>query len=175
MPTLDVWSNAESSRLPSLFRSLMAMLLLLDSADRPLYFCSPWITDFEVFDNRFLAFDALLPLYAGRRKLMLTDCLTQLSQVQDIRLVTKNTEASMGFLKSPRLQLREDAIWVSDDTLHEKGVLTPIAYLEGSMNITYSGVHVNKEKVSYHSGSDLVVQDRMAKAYLEFERRWRQK
>ena len=42
------------------------------------------------------------------------------------------------------------------------------------MNITYSGVHMNKEKLLYHAGHDPDVAKRMSLAYLELERRWQQ-
>ena len=38
-------------------------------------------------------------------------------------------------------------IRMAGEDLHEKGLLTPDFYLEGSMNLTYSGVHINQEKV----------------------------
>ena len=62
---------------------------------------------------------------------------------------------------------------MSNDKLHEKGILTPLFYIEGSMNITFSGVMLNDEKVIFHAGDDLPVRARIQNAYLEFERRWK--
>jgi hypothetical protein len=42
------------------------------------------------------------------------------------------------------------------------------------MNIAYSGVHINREKLLYHAGSDGEVTRRMSLAYLELDRRWTQ-
>ena len=62
---------------------------------------------------------------------------------------------------------------MSDDKLHEKGILTPLFYVEGSMNITYSGVMLNNEKVIFHSGDEKDVRARIQNAFLEFDRRWK--
>jgi hypothetical protein len=42
------------------------------------------------------------------------------------------------------------------------------------MNITYSGVYVRGEKITYHSGAEPAMLAKIGKAYLEFNRRWDQ-
>lgn len=174
MPTLDLWSNATSSQLRSLFRSALATLLLLEHRSRPVYLCSPWISDFTVFDNRFRQFDEVVPVARGSTRVRLSDCLKQLSRVHQVRVVSRNTEATRQFLLNARLEESGIEVKIADDSLHEKGLLSPLFYFEGSMNITYSGVHINTEKVAYHAGEEREVVERMAKAYLELDRRWLQ-
>ena len=172
MPTLDLWSNAANVQLRSLFRSALATLLLLEQRSRPIYLCSPWISDFVLFDNRFRQFDELVPAAGGSSRVRLSDCLRQLARLHAVRVVSRDTEATRGFLASAQLSQSSVEVKLADDALHEKGLLTPIFYFEGSMNITYSGVHINTEKVAYHAGDERAVIERIAKAYLELDRRW---
>jgi hypothetical protein len=173
MPTMDLWSNSANLELRQLFRSSMASLLLLDEPTRPIYVCSPWISDFVVFDNRFGEFGHLVPGVEERSSIRLSECLRQLAHLHDVRIISRRTDVTLTFLSNPRLS--EDGVKsaLADDNLHEKGLLTPIFYFEGSMNITYSGVHINKEKLLYHAGSDTDVARRMSLAYLELDRRWK--
>jgi hypothetical protein len=173
MPTLDIWSNAASWRLRGLIQSSIANLLLAKVFKRPIYLCSPWISDFPVFDNANGQFSSLVPGASDRMRINLSDCLAQLSTGNDVRIVSKKTPSSDAFCRMPILSDSTIQIRMSDDKLHEKGILTPLFYIEGSMNITFSGVRLNTEKVIFHSGDDPSVQRRIQNAYLEFERRWR--
>lgn len=174
MPTMDLWSNAANLELRQLFRSAMASLLLLDTKTRPIYVCSPWISDFTVFENRFGEFDHLVPCVEERSSIRLSDCLRHLSSLHEVRIISRRTEVTLTFLANPRLAADSVRSVLADDDLHEKGFLTPIFYFEGSMNITYSGVHINREKLLYHAGSDPEVTRRISLAYLELDRRWTQ-
>jgi hypothetical protein len=174
MPTMDLWSNAANLELRQLFRSAMATLLLLDTPSRPIYVCSPWISEFVVFENRFGEFSQLVPGIGEQSSIRLSDCLRQLARLHEVRIISRRTDVTQSFLSIPGLT--EDGVraTLADDDLHEKGFLTPIFYFEGSMNITYSGVHMNKEKLLYHSGRDPEVARRLSLAYLELDRRWKQ-
>jgi len=152
----------------------MATLLLLDDASRPIYICSPWISDFVVFENRFGEFSHLLPAIEEQSGIRFSDCLRQLANLHDVRIISRRTEVTLTFLSSPVLVDDGVRYVLAEDDLHEKGFLTPIFYFEGSMNLTYSGVHINKEKLLYHAGRDPDVSRRMTLAYLELDRRWQQ-
>lgn len=172
MPTLDIWSNSASWRLRGLVQSALASLLLTRRSDRSIYICSPWISDFPVFDNGLGQFSDLVPLASDRIRIFLSDCLSQLSEYQNVRIVSKRTTTSEMFCRIPTLKKDRISIRMGDDKLHEKGFLTPLFYLEGSMNVTYSGVMLNSEKVVYHSGDEKATRARINNAYLEFDRRW---
>ena len=170
---MDLWSNAANLELRQLFCSAMASLLLLDERTQPIYVCSPWISDFTVFENRFGEFNHLVPCVEERSRIHFSDCLRQLAGLHDVRIISRRTDVTRAFLANPRLE-SDGVKWVlAEDDLHEKGFLTPIFYFEGSMNITYSGVHINREKLLFHAGSDTEVTRRMSLAYLELDRRWR--
>lgn len=176
MPTLDVWSNAVSTQLRDLLSSALACVLMRTdwSEGRAVYVCSPWISDFPVFDNRYGQFGAVVPPARGASRLRFGDVLIALSAVTAVRIVSKETEATRQFIGALDFGNANVQIRMAGEDLHEKGLLTPDFYLEGSMNFTYSGVHINQEKVSYHAGRDRAVQERIASAYAELDRRWRQ-
>jgi phosphatidylserine/phosphatidylglycerophosphate/cardiolipin synthase-like enzyme len=176
MPTLDIWSNAASAQLRSLLSSALACSLIRANweSDRSVFVCSPWISDFPVFDNRYRQFDDLVPEARGKSRIRFSDVIKQIAQGTSVRIISKDTEATRQFLAGAGFAGRRVEIKLADDSLHEKGLLTPDFYLEGSMNLTYSGVHINTEKVSYHAGIEQEVVARIASAYLELERRWRQ-
>ncbi len=173
MPTLDIWSNSASWRLRGLIQSSIANLLLIRTHERPIYLCSPWISDFPILDNSNGQFSSLVPGAAERSRINLSDCLAELSADNDVRIVSKKTQTSEAFFAMPKLATRNVQMRMSDNKLHEKGFLTSLFYIEGSMNITYSGVMLNDEKVIFHSGDEASVRVRIYDAFLEFERRWR--
>jgi hypothetical protein len=176
VPTLDIWSNAASSQLRDLLSSALACVLLRTDwpSNAGVYICSPWISDFPVFDNRYGQFDVLVPRSRGTSRIRLAEVLIGLASVTTVRVISKETEATRQFLASGDFAEAGVQTRMAGDELHEKGLLTPDVYLEGSMNFTYSGVHLNQEKVSYHAGNDRPVVERIASAYAELDRRWRQ-
>lgn len=176
MPTLDIWSNAASSQLRDLLSSAFVCVLMRTdwSLKQPIYVCSPWISDFPIFDNRYGQFDALLPSVRGSSRIRLADVLISLASVTSVRILSKETEATRQFLATRDIAGTDIRVRMAGEDLHEKGLLTPDFYLEGSMNLTYSGVHLNQEKISYHAGVDRPVVERIAAAYAELDRRWRQ-
>jgi hypothetical protein len=110
----------------------------------------------------------------GNSKIRFGDVLLALSGQTEIRIISKETEATKQFLAQRNFPTSNIFTRMADESLHEKGLLTPDFYLEGSMNLTYSGVNLNREKVSYHAGTDRPVIERMAAAYAELNRRWQQ-
>jgi hypothetical protein len=139
------------------------------------YFSSPWISDFPLFDNHYGDFVALFPELADEPRIRFSDYLRQLSRKRPVRIITVRNPSSEYFAKSPAFQGADGVCFhYAPETYHEKGVLTPAFYIEGSMNITYSGVYVRGEKITYHSGDEAALRAKIGKAYLEFNRRWDQ-
>jgi len=134
------------------------------------------MSDFVLFENTFGEYGALFPESPDRLQYKYTDFLHRLAVLQDVRIVTvrgKGYEVSEKFVQTllrtntPRLGVR-----FAEQTYHEKGILAPDFYIEGSMNLTYMGTNVRDEKVVYHShhGNE----EYMASAYLNFDRLWDQ-
>jgi hypothetical protein len=169
----SIWSHAGKRQLPEFFASIFAATLLEGRSDRPVYFCSPWISDFPLFENGFGQFGALFPECAEQRRIRFSDFLVQLSEQVHIRIVTTRSATSRSFLSKPSLASAEYIQHrYAEDEFHEKGILTPQFYVEGSMNITFYGVHIRGEKVVYHTRFNADGRARITAAYLEFDRRW---
>jgi hypothetical protein len=168
-----IWAHSESLELPDVIRSLFSLTLLAGVSTRPIYFCSPWISDFPVFENGFGQFSALFPDLADQREILFSDFLVYLCALAEVRLVTKHTDVSHAFLRNSKLKAQHRIqSRFADRHFHEKGILAPHFYLEGSMNITFMGVRVNEEKVLLHTGQGPNGECAISTAYLEFDRRW---
>ena len=90
----DIWTHGGGWPLPDLLRSALASLLLLGKNDRPAYFASPWITDFDLFDNRFRDYAALFPQLAEQSWIRFSEYLRVLSTKLDVRLLTTDNDRS---------------------------------------------------------------------------------
>lgn len=174
-PTLqsrDIWTHGGGWPLPDLLRSSLASLLLLGE-DRPAYFASPWITDFDLFDNRFRAYEGLFPRLAEQPWIRFSDYLSVLSARLEVRLLTMDNDRSTSFLNTAVLRTAPGITCrFGPSRFHEKGILAPTFYIEGSMNLTHHGVRVRGEKVVYHTGGSEKMPAKIAAAYLEFDRHW---
>ena len=87
--------------------------------------------------------------------------------------MTTRTETSEAFLKN--LESQEPSRIhhrFGPNEYHEKGILAPSFFIEGSMNITYSGVYVRGEKITYTTTWNPEGANKIARAYLEYGRRW---
>ncbi|MER9482556.1 hypothetical protein NKI74_24740 [Mesorhizobium sp. M0494] len=170
----DIWTHGGGWPLPDLLRSALASLLLLREHRRPAYFASPWITDFDLFDNRFRDFAALFPRLAEQPWIRFSDYLTVLSTKLDVRLLTTDNDRSLAFMGIPALKnVARVSCRLGDSKFHEKGILAPTFYIEGSMNLTHHGVRVRGEKVVYHSVVGNSLPPKIAAAYLELDRHWK--
>jgi hypothetical protein len=170
----DIWTHGGGWPLPDMLRSAFASLLLLEFTERPAYFASPWITDFDLFDNRFRDYAALFPRLADEPWIRFSHYLARLSTKLDVRLLTTDNDRSGAFINLPVLLASPKIAYrLGDSKFHEKGILAPTFYIEGSMNITHHGVRVRGEKIVYHSVIGAGLPAKIAAAYLEFERHWK--
>lgn len=172
MASRDIWSHGSGRQLPDLLGSALMALLLRTDDSRPAYFCSPWMTNFTVVRNAFRDFEPLLPELADLEEIPFVDYLARLSRDRPVRIVTTGQPVSQDFAESSALRAPGIECRLAADSFHEKGILAPGLYLEGSMNLTHNGVYMNGEKVTYHAAGDAAGDERIAKAYLEFNRRW---
>ena len=168
----DVWSHGEGNQLRDLISSALLTLMLMPSDGRAAYFSSPWMSDFTLFDNRFRQVGGLFPRLADSTAIKFSDFLRHLSQTLPVRLITARTETSLAFLRVFGSIESSVEYRFAPDAYHEKGILAPSLYIEGSMNITYSGLYVRGEKVTYHVDSNNLGAKKISAAYLEFNRRW---
>ena len=178
MGSRDVWSHGSARHLRDLLASALATLLLPGAAPGHVYFSSPWMSDFVLYDNSGRQFGTLFPANCERSELRLIDYLLRLATMRQVRIMTTSTDASRAFVSQLRATQSDThstqlEIRFARSDAHEKGILTPCFCIDGSMNITYSGVYVRGEKVTYHTAVDEEGRDRIARAYLEYDRQWR--
>jgi hypothetical protein len=176
MASRDIWSRAGSLQVRDLLASLLSSRLLLESDAGPLYVCSPYLTDFPVFDNAFGQFQPLFrsrPEFGEQASVLFSQTLIEISSRMPVRLIGVPGEYANAFL---RATVRERATNLSGRyasvLYHEKGLLCSAFYLEGSMNFTYSGVYNRDEKITAHTPETPAGQQKIAAATLEFNRLW---
>lgn len=176
MASRDLWSRAGSLQVRDLLASLLSSRLLLDSETAPLYVCSPYLTDFPVFDNAFGQFQPLFrsrPEFGEQTSVLFSQALIELSFRMPVRLIGVPGDYANAFL---RTTVREEVPNISgryaSDLYHEKGLLCSAFYLEGSMNFTYSGVYRRDEKITAHTPESPAGQQKISAATLEFSRLW---
>jgi hypothetical protein len=176
MPNRDVWKHGSGRLLQDLLSSALLTLLLPGSEGRAIYFASPWMSDFALFDNAAREVADLFPDQADQERVSFIDFLAAVSVRHDVRIVTVSNRTSDAFLERLRPTARHAAgalrARIAPQETHEKGILAPGFYIDGSMNITHMGVHVNGEKIAYHA-SGTMDGARVHAAYLEFDRQWR--
>lgn len=174
MSSRDVWSRGGRDPLRDLLVGSLASLLLHPGDDRPTYFSSPWMSDFPLFENPYRQYAALFPEQSDEPQVWFATYLEALSRKRPVRVITvREHKVSARFAAQPRLRRTERLeIRFAPVEYHEKGILTPAFYIEGSMNITYSGVNVRDEKLVLHVPDDVAGREKVARAYLEFDRFW---
>jgi hypothetical protein len=176
MPSRDVWKHGSGRFLQDLLSSALLSLLLPGSEGRPLYFASPWMSDFVLTTNAAREVADLFPEQEEQDRISFLEFLGAVATRHDVRIITVSNRTSDAFLERLRpVALRAEGALrarLAPQETHEKGILAPGFYIDGSMNVTHMGVHVNGEKITYHA-PDGANDSRIATAYLEFDRRWR--
>ena len=177
MASHDIWSRAGGLRARDLLASLLAARLIDTRAGSPLYVCSPYLTDFPLFDNAFGQFSSLFRHhneFGEKTEVLFSDTLIELSHVAPVRIVTVHCEYSRAFLlrvvqrQNPGVSAR-----LASEVYHEKGLLTDSFYVAGSMNHTYSGVYRRDEKIIVYTPETSDGKQKIAAGYLEFQRFWK--
>lgn len=176
MASRDIWSRAGSLQVRDLLASVLSSRLLMTASDAPLYVCSPYLTDFPLFDNSFGQFQPLFrscPEFAEQDAILFSQALIEVSSRMPVRIISVPGEYALPFLRAtvrdkvPNISGRYASV-----LYHEKGLLCSAFYLEGSMNFTYSGVYRRDEKITAHTPDTSEGQQKIAAATLEFNRLW---
>ncbi len=137
------------------------------SPSKEIWFVTPWISDIPIFDNRSGLFDALDPSWGKREIKLIEIVLKILNQGTKIIIVTRPDEHCKKFLNKLFDQLDEKGIVnnlkiVEREDLHIKGILTDTSLLTGSMNITYNGLEILDEQVTFETAAQQISEARLA-------------
>jgi hypothetical protein len=152
------------------FREVLGGLLVgVTLAPDDVWLVSPWISDFDLLDNRSNNWSMIQPSW-GSRVIRFSEVLKELVETgSTLTVVTSSDGGSAAFLKRLDEAVAERTsfrVGVCED-LHIKGLLTSSFFLAGSMNFTFSGTNVNDEQVQLSSDSNLIAETR-----LEYEQRY---
>jgi phosphatidylserine/phosphatidylglycerophosphate/cardiolipin synthase-like enzyme len=154
-----------SSEASALLATLMATELLQPS--RCLWLISPWISDLVLLDNSAGTYDALGRW--GPRPIRLSEILaTLLSSSVTVVIGTTPDPNNRRFLDR-LLSLAKDArhderLSIFEDQhnwLHTKSIVADDFALVGSMNLTFTGVHLREEYLELRTDQEFVSQARL--------------
>ena len=147
--------------------TLSNVLLGLSQCPDTLWLVSPWVTDFDLLDNRSNNWSNLNPSW-GARKVRFSELLIfAVESGCRLNLVTNNDHINDAFISRLKTAITEPELMsvIRSKKVHTKGFLTASLWLAGSMNFTYSGTHVNQEQVQLNISKDTIFEMK-----LEFEK-----
>ena len=147
--------------------TLSNVLLGLSQCPDTLWLVSPWVTDFDLLDNRSNNWSNLNPSW-GARKVRFTELLIfSVESGCRLNLVTNTDPINDAFISRLKTAITEPGLMsvTRSKSVHTKGLLTASLWLAGSMNFTYSGTHVNEEQVQLNLSKDIILEMK-----LEFEK-----
>ena len=130
-----------------------------------IWLVSPWITDLEILDNRNAALSALVPTW-GLRRIRISEVLASVLDRTKVYVVTRPDPHNNAFLSKMEdlaraTELSNNLVVIRQKTLHLKGLLGRDYYLSGSMNLTYNGVEINDEGVTFERSSEAIAAARI--------------
>ena len=135
-----------------------------------IWISSPWVNDVEIVDNSARQFGSLVPSLPS--SMIRLSVLCELLAERGVRLtIIVNLDSQNDEFVSRISRLEESypnklrVIRTRD--VHEKGIVTDHFTLDGSMNFTFRGIHINQEYLSYRCDPELVFQRQLV-----LEERW---
>jgi len=161
-----VHNNYSDQKFRETLSDLMIALML--SPDE-LWLVSPWITDFNLLDNRAGEWDGVNPDWGCRYVTFvellgaIVDCGSTLKVVMKDDDINQKFKAKLSDLVSEV----ELVTYYISETVHTKGFLSSEFFLAGSMNFTYSGTNKNDEHIKISIEPRVI-----SEARLEFENKY---
>jgi phosphatidylserine/phosphatidylglycerophosphate/cardiolipin synthase-like enzyme len=169
-----IFKSAVTSQ--NLIRELLQLMLLgelMAPGGARVWLVSPWISDVVILDNRAAGFNAVNPEW-GAREIRLVEIAVQLmARGCPLGLATsldKHNELFLDALTDAAAEagVADKLSVVRRENLHTKGILLRRGLLTGSMNITYRGLELNDEAVTYDTTPQSLAQARISfESYLE--------
>ena len=137
------------------------------SPSKCLWLISPWISNIVIINNENGSFSTLDPSW-GRRQIRLVEVVGKIISLGAHTVIaTRSLSHNESFLSS-LLEYTDDIGAKSRltikkrDILHNKGILGDSYYLNGSMNITYNGIELLEEQITFDISKSGVAQARLA-------------
>ncbi len=149
---------------PSVLRELLQTIFIsefVDPLSEEIWIVSPWISDIAVIDNQAGSFSTFNPEW-NKTELRLSEVLCAMMSVgKQIFIVTTSDEHNLTFKNKIAGKVLETGCadrltYLVRKSLHTKGILTSHGFLSGSMNLTYSGMVLNDETISYDISKEVI-------------------
>jgi phosphatidylserine/phosphatidylglycerophosphate/cardiolipin synthase-like enzyme len=149
--------------------TLSDLLISLIISPDDLWLVSPWVSDFDLLDNRCGDWNTIDPRW-GARYVRFSELLAAAIDAGcNLKSVTNSHKMNQRFFDQIISNLHSDRspAWFVKDSLHTKGLLCSRFFLAGSMNFTYNGTHNNDERIQL-----MIDEDAITEAKIEFERQY---
>ena len=165
-----IFKNAVTSQ--HAVREVLSMVFAQEllAPSRKLFIVAPWISNIVIFDSRLGQYATLNPEWAKREIRLIEVLVAIAANGTTLHLHARPDDHNKAFKRRiveamTDAGLHEQLHWSDRDArLHTKGVLTDRVLVDGSMNLTESGVSLNDEAVTISFEPDQV-----ASARLHFE------
>lgn len=150
-------------------RELLSMVFAQEllTPSREVFIVAPWISNIVVFDSRLGQFSTLNPEWAKREVRLVEVLVAIVTNGTKLHVHTRPDEHNKTFKRKiadamSDAGLLEQLYWSDKNAkLHTKGVLTDRVLVDGSMNLTESGVALNDETVTVSFEPNRVAAARM--------------
>jgi hypothetical protein len=167
-PSRDLHLVGERRSVLDLLQSLLVLELMNPGPE--LWIVSAWVSDIEVVDNRARQFGSICPEWPVAWVKLSHVLVALMTRGTTVHLCVNETDHNNHILDTlHRLAPQGDNRFVAGRAavLHEKGILGTYFTLDGSMNLTYNGVHINDERLWFRTDPEAVAHRR-----LELYHRW---
>lgn len=165
--TRKIYKSAVTSQ--HAVREVLSMVFAQEllAPSRNVFIVAPWISNIVVFDSRVGQYATLNPGWA-KREIRLVDVLVAVAaNGTALHIHTRPDDHNKAFKRRIFEAMTDagllDHLRWSDKNgqLHTKGVLTDWALVDGSMNLTVSGVALNEEAVTVSFEPEQIAAARM--------------
>lgn len=158
-------SRHSRSEVRGLLQAILTAELVKPSS--PLWITSPWISDIRVLDNRSSQFE--IDEDWGPTEVPLSKVLVAIAtRGGSIVITTTSDSTNRNFIErlhdeSLRRGVQDRIVVQYDDEeqLHEKAIIGDDFVLDGSMNLTFSGVMIRRERVTFETAPHMVAAARL--------------
>ena len=165
--TRKIFKNAVTSQ--HAVREVLSMVFAQEllSPSREVFIVAPWISNIVIFDSRLGQYTTLNPEWA-KREIRLVELLVAIAaNGTALHIHTRPDDHNKSFKRRVTeaitdAGLHEQLRWSDKNAqLHTKGVLTDRVLIDGSMNLTESGVALNDEAVTVSFEPEQIAAARM--------------
>jgi phosphatidylserine/phosphatidylglycerophosphate/cardiolipin synthase-like enzyme len=172
MPSRTVWKHGSGPQIRDAVASAL-LSLLLPGGRQPVYVASPYMSDFELFDNSTRALAGVVPRLADHGVIRFSDYLRSLAERVEVRVMTSpKSQAFVDLLRGAGAAHTRLHVRVGEEASHEKAIVADGLCIAGSMNFTHRGLRVNGERIDLYTGDDETARRYIAEAYFELAARW---